>query len=392
MGAPQQLISDQAILRLVILCLRGRWDDSALMAARVLTEERSLDWDTFLALAAAEGLAPLLYAVVRDEGIVPDDVARSLRQAYDANALRTTFLFHGLETVLRQLAEVGIDGVLLKGAALAKAVYGRAAVRPAVDLDLLVRPTDASGAIHVLQGLGYTRVEPEPRAGADLVYENEVMLSKPGPLDVLLEIHWSLFNSPYYQNELPLDWFWETTLRVQVGRTLARVLGPEAQILHLCGHLLLHHGGSTGPRMLWLHDVAEVIHFYEETIDWNLLLTQTEACGLVLPVKQVLNRVFEAWRVTIPDSVLGRLNALRPSDDEARVFEQMSAGQRPVAQRFWDDLVTMPGWGQRLRYAMISLFPSASYMIHRYGIRHPLLLPLYYPYRWYVGLRGMLSG
>jgi hypothetical protein len=48
----------------------------------------------------------------------------------------------------------------------------------------------------------------------------------------------------------------------------------------------------------------------------------------------------------------------------------------------------MPGWRQRVRFARTNLFPSAAYMRQRYQIKHPLLLPLYYPYRWLRGLRG----
>ena len=45
-------------------------------------------------------------------------------------------------------------------------------------------------------------------------------------------------------------------------------------------------------------------------------------------------------------------------------------------------------WSERLGYAWTHLFPSAAYMRQRYDIPHPLLLPLYYPYRWFRGLRS----
>ena len=41
---------------------------------------------------------------------------------------------------------------------------------------------------------------------------------------------------------------------------------------------------------------------------------------------------------------------------------------------------------KRAYLAWISLLPSPAYMRHRYNIRHSLLLPLYYPYRWLVNL------
>ncbi len=380
---------EQAVLQFVHLCLQARWDASGLAAARALAAETSLNWDVFCTIVGTEGLAPLLYHILRDEGVVPDHVAHCLRQAYDANALHTTFLFHELEAVLRRFAADSIDVTLLKGAALSKTVYGRVPVRPLRDLDLLVREADTSRAIDVLRNLEYTPVTAEPHAGAHLVYENETLLIKLSTVDVPIELHWSLFNSPFYQNTLPIDWFWGATLPVQVGETPTRVLGPEAQILHLCGHLRLHHGGEAAPRVLWLHDVAEVISFYGDTLDWDLLLEQAATCALVLPVQQVLKRVAELWRVAIPEVALDRLQKLRPSAAEARAFARLSSGPRPVAQRLWDDVEATPGWRQKLHFAVINLFPSPAYMVNRYKIAHPLLLPLYYPYRWYLGVRSI---
>jgi hypothetical protein len=37
-------------------------------------------------------------------------------------------------------------------------------------------------------------------------------------------------------------------------------------------------------------------------------------------------------------------------------------------------------------YLMAQVFPSARYMRENYGMRHSLLLPFYYGYRWLRGL------
>ena len=50
---------------------------------------------------------------------------------------------------------------------------------------------------------------------------------------------------------------------------------------------------------------------------------------------------------------------------------------------------SMPDWRQRLHFARANVFPSADYMRQRYGVRHPLLLPIYYPWRWLRGLLGL---
>jgi hypothetical protein len=75
---------------------------------------------------------------------------------------------------------------------------------------------------------------------------------------------------------------------------------------------------------------------------------------------------------------------------EAVVVQRLRAAL-PAGARFWTDLAGITGWRQRLRFARTNLFPSAAYLRQRYAIPHPLLVPLYYPYRWWRGLRGSFA-
>jgi hypothetical protein len=53
-------------------------------------------------------------------------------------------------------------------------------------------------------------------------------------------------------------------------------------------------------------------------------------------------------------------------------------------------LMGVSGWGERLRFAARSFFPSPGYMQRRYRISSRFLVPFYYPYRWLAGLRRAL--
>ena len=130
--------------------------------------------------------------------------------------------------MLRLLAAEQIAVILLKGAALAETIYGNIAVRPMGDLDLLVRREDVAAALAALRAAGWEAVETEPRDGLTLAYEVEIALQKPGPIPVLLEIHWGLLDSPHYQHTLPIAWFWETAVPVEADGTGVLALGPEA--------------------------------------------------------------------------------------------------------------------------------------------------------------------
>ena len=296
-----------------------------------------------------------------------------------------------MAAILHSLAAMRIPVIVLKGAPLAEAVYGNIALRPMDDIDLLVHEADVPATLCALAELNYEAMHAEAHDGDHLAYENEIMLRKRGTEGVLVEVHWSLFDSPFYQHRLPMEWFWQTALSTQIDGANARTLGPEAQVLYLCGHALLHHGTGGETRLIWMHDVGEVIAHYGERLDWEELLSQARACDLVLPVQRMLTRLGDNWHVPIPPPALAKLRGLKPSRQEERVFRWLTAGRRSVARRMWIDMASMPDWRQRLRYAWRALFPSPAYMQHRYRIPHPILLPLYYPYRWLVGLKPRKS-
>lgn len=375
--------ADDLTTRFTLLCLQARFNPATLKAAQALTPR--LDWEAWFDSARASGLTPLLYIIVHGRGVVPAAVEARLEAGYYRSARDNALRFHELGESLAALAGARIQTLLLKGAALAEPVYGNIAVRPMADFDVLVRPEDVEAALAALAQRSYRGVEGETQAGAAIAFESQIALSKPGPVETIIEIHWSLLDSPHHQHRLPMAWFWDTAAVVEVEGSATRVLGPEALLLHLCAHLALHHHG-TG--LLWLHDVAEVLHLHGDRLDWDLLLAKAAQCDLVLPLQQVVPRVVEEWGVSVPHEIQGRLRDLKPTPEEARIFNWLTATRRPVAQRFYADLASMPGWRARLRYAAGNLFPSAAYMRRRYGIRHGILLPLYYPYRWLIGLRS----
>ena len=390
---PQTAGRDDAVVRFTLLCLAARRqaDPGRVAELRELAHSGEVDWEDCQALAETEKLEPLLFAFLAGQGVLPGPVEARWRLAYRRNAARNALVFHELAHVLRQLAGARVPAILLKGAALALTVYEKPALRPMADLDLLLHPADVPDALEALQAEGYAMSLPELGLVNALEYTNEFLLSRPGGAEIPVELHWGLFNSPFYGHEALEAWLWEGALPAQPVEGVSlppRIFRPEAQILHLCGHLALHHAGEG---LLWLNDIAEVTYHYREQIDWRILLEQAQAADLVLPLQQVLPRVAEGWQAPIPAEALAALGALQPSPVEARVFGGMSTGQRSVASEVWSGLAGLGGTAGRLRYLAAKLLPSAAYMRQRYRIRNAALLPLYYPYRWLLGVRSALS-
>jgi hypothetical protein len=343
--------------------------------------------DALLVAIEAEQVGPLLHWLIgADLAIVAPAVAGALRDTYHRTARRNLLLLSELAACLRALTAAEVPVIVLKGAALTETVYDNVALRPMGDVDVLVRASDLATTRRTLEALGYALAAMETHPGALADYENELTLRKPGHRDTLVDVHWSLFDSPYYQTRIAMDWFWDSARTASIAGVPSLVLGPEALTIHLCGHLALHHM-ATG--LLWWHDIAAVLERYRDAMDWPVVLSRIDAYGLLPAVRPVLTRAVEEWGAPIPVDALRALRDRQHSREELHVYAQLASGQRPPGRRFWTDLTSTPGWRQRLRFARTNLFPSAAYMRERYDIQHPLLLPLYYPYRWLRGVRGL---
>lgn len=379
---------DTATARFALACLRSFWEEEALAEARDAARQPDFSWDEVRKLADQERIGPLLYEAVRGRAVVPDGLEREWQVAQRITAARNTLLLAELERAIAKLADAEIPVIPLKGAALIDTLYGNAALRPMLDLDMLVRQEQAQHATDLLVQLGYTPAVVEPHKGALLDYENEIMLVKTSGPQFLLELHWSLIDSPYYQRQIDMRWFWETARGARVGRTATHVLGIEAMLLHLCAHCALHHSGQG---LLWLHDIAALLHANQASIEWERVLERARSFGLLLSLGAVLPTVIEHWRAPAPAAFLSELAAMPVADDEQQAFVLAVTPSTAVAQRFFHDMAGLPNWRGRVRFAWQNLFPSPEYIRWRYGVENRWLIPLYYPYRWLIGIASALQ-
>ncbi len=369
--------------RFLRLCLCSRWDAGARAAVSNMLAAGEVNWSAVVESALHARVAPLLYQIVRAEKSAPPDAIQTLRAGYELTLRYNLYLFGELQRVLRELNAAAVPVIILKGAALAQVVYGDVGLRPLRDLDLYV-PRDAVPRVErIVQELGYAVPRVETQGGAALAFESQRLVLKTAPLLSQIEIHWSLIDSPFYQTNLANEWFWDTALPCSVANEPARMLGPEAQTLHLCAHLLLHHGGSN---LLWLNDVAEVIRFYYAQLDWEELLSRAPSVALTLPPRIILPQVAEEWGAPIPSNVVAKLRELPVTQDESRVARALTTPGRSPLQRFWHDLWSLPGWKERWAFARANVFPSPEYMRQRYRVANPFLVALAYPYRWGRGV------
>ncbi len=159
-----------------------------------------MDWEKCYQLIATNDVTPLVHSIIRYQGILQPILEQKLQNAYEHNRVRNIYLISELKTILRRFEVAGIPNILLKGCALSKEIYGGVALRPLTDMDLLIHPGETKSALGELKFLGYKSFIPERGVSSSYFFENGVLLVIPGPIRTMIEIHWSLQDSPEFHH------------------------------------------------------------------------------------------------------------------------------------------------------------------------------------------------
>jgi hypothetical protein len=248
-----QPVSRLAALDAVTECLHGRCPEAP-------------DWMAILELANRSLVTPQLESALRSGGAgdrLPEDLRVFLADVRRRNRERNRRLMDQLGAALVALNQAGIEPVLLKGAALwATMGFETPFDRILADVDVLVRPSSAAGAISALESADFRAATRYPGAQVHVVAE----LAREGDPG-FLDLHQRPPGPPGFA-EIPglerhcrrIDW--------QGGTAL--VPPPAIQIFFLILHDQFHDGdywhGAFDLRHL--ADIAALSH---SDVEWDLL-------------------------------------------------------------------------------------------------------------------------
>ena len=218
------------------------------------------------------------------------EAAAASQAAHNARAERE------LARVVGRLREAGVEPVLIKGLAVAR-IYPAGLVRPAGDLDLVVRDEDYTAAIEALAGwrLSFHRDVAAKRA-YDADRDREIV-----PLGDV-DLHSA---SKWYGSRDNARFFAEAQMAVlgDAGDAVeVRVPRVEDHLRALCLHFLRH--GAVRP--VRLCDIALLVERYGADLAWDRMLTgsrsQVEQVGVAIRLAEELldARVADAPILPLP--------------------------------------------------------------------------------------------
>lgn len=350
------------------------------------------DWDYVAATGIDRGIAPLLYKklpLLRNAALVPAPVQARLRQAYYLTLSRGMLMYEHFGKVARALALHGVPVVALKGIYLSEWLYGDIGLRQFSDIDVLVKPEDAPASLAILSGLGY-RPQDEPESELDS--KLEVVHYTPMVLNgVSIEVHVKLHqdNEKY---RVGIEALWQNTQAAVINNAPVYALGLHDLLAHLCIHLDRHfYQGHV--QFTCFSDITNLLDKHADTLDWEGLTGACEAYMCVSEVFRWVVLVQKYMNAPVPAEIIEKYGRLLTPADERLFVKYLHGyvGFTTGMHKHLGNFGYLDSLGERMRYAWEILFPSRSFMITKFNLTKPGVVYFYYPYRYFIGLRGLVK-
>ena len=371
--------------------------------AEELKHLSSSDWDHIVRRMIRYDAGPLLHCQLRElvsqarsesgtedapeakpkahsGAIVPPEAARKLEESYLYSALNNMRLYNDLSGLIKAMQSSGIPVTVLKGAHLAKCVYGNIALRRMCDLDLLFKRDDLPKAVKVLLDAGYHAARPfEIDEECSVRHHLPAFIRKDS---VPVEIHWHI-EPPDAPFLVDIDGLWERARPVTINDVQALALSPEDLILHLCLHASSHILDDIGFRPFC--DLSKVIRHYQRKgeIDWELLRLRSQEWKTDRPLYLMLSLLKELLGRAMPEELFSILKS-NPVDARfvavLREYFMMKATSSSIMTPDLAQFCVSRGLQNKAALFFRKVFPPRHYIAKTYHIRmDSVRVCLYYP-------------
>ncbi len=335
----------------------------------------------WLAWLDANRLTPAAARALTDV-LLPEDVRAHLDAAYVQ--ARARWLLHktALRRFLALMAQKPAQPViLLKGAALAFALYDDPAIRPMNDIDLLVGPDNLMTVVQRMRASGYE--ERSLGAGNDVGYLHHFVFIEPHT-GVRFELHRTLPLLP--SDAGALSWFLTQTQLHRSDNLCFRTFTPGAQLLHLASHAVLEHGGAESALGIWFYDIDQLMRRWGDGVHWDEILAQSQKLAWEAALHEAIRLAQSDFATPAPPAIRAWLQLPQRELSGYNTMRQMTSTVRSSSLTIFHILRGLT-WRQRGQQLLAMFFPGRGYMTARYPA---LPWPVAYPYRWFSAARKLL--
>ena len=264
-----------------------------------------LEWESRVDLEQLDPgslrLLPLLYQRLHEAGI-PDSRILRYRGIYRHYWYRNRILIHRLASALELLNQADIVPLLLKGLPLALQTYADAALRPMMDLDILVPPEKLHETTSILAQNGWQtdRIQELVPDRTWLAAVKAIHLISPE--GIAIDLHGTMLSEiadPGYDLRVLKD-----SHLVEIRQGKARVPRPTDLLFHTIVH---GHRWNALPPFRWMVDVMELLNNQGSDVAWDDIFRDAGTYNLSVRLRHALGELLhllpESGQHGIPGSV-----------------------------------------------------------------------------------------
>ena len=348
-------------------------------------QRRSLDWEYFLREARENGISAVVYSklneIRKDCPYIPSFVFKKLKKVYYLNATQNSLIFEELGKVLEILSKAGLQVIVLKGAVLAEKIYRNLALRPMMDVDLLVKKEDLFFFDKQMKILGY---RPSDISVNDIdltsTYLTTIDYRSLSPNSPSFHVHWHFVNSTIpnesYIKNIKIEDIWQNAENTKIAGAETLVMAPHHLLIHLSEHALrVTHSLS---KLSLLCDISESVNFYQGRLDWDRLIDDSLKFNLSQMVYISLYFASRFLETKIPEYVLLKLRPERLSLGEKIFMNSISKNKRFSGMSYSVHLSMNNGLYKKIKFLGKTLFPPAQFMAQKNYIPRSKLSYIHY--------------
>jgi hypothetical protein len=320
-----------------------------------------IDWEYLFLLARRHAIVPLVYCQLERHAaeLVPSEHLHRFKQNYLENSARNTVLTAELCRLITLFANAGIETISYKGPALAVFAYNNLALRRFVDLDVIVKKSDALRAREILFAEGYTPAKSLSMKQQELLLRSQhnMQFSRDNHR-LIIELHWQV--APHlFASAVSSDKLWQNVITIDLNGTPVKTLSSDDLLFSLCVHGSRH----LWQRLSWICDVAELLA--RHSFDWNTLLeraARTDSERMFLLGLHLAEKLLAA---PLPNEVTRRRNSdNRLHSLAANVTKNLFNGTTHISatsrEIFQYNLNVRKSLRARARYLVYTLRPTDS--------------------------------
>lgn len=268
-----------------------------------LVQNSTLDWDFILAESSYHEISNILYKRLKELGLlygVPKEIVRFLRHSY----FRTLFINTNLQEEYFRIFSIfrnkGIECLPLKGISFIQDIYEDIALRPMMDIDVIIKEQDVDRASSLLvKDLLYYKSpdEKKPQDSCHMVFiksEKKVLLELHVDFDYLLEV----------PQRIVIPGVWGRMIESRSKSEKFKVLSPEDIIFSLAMHTR-----RTGKQFIlkYICDIDRSVRKYGHRLDWSFIIDAARRFKTVSPCFALLKAARDIFSTPMPRNLLDKL-------------------------------------------------------------------------------------